>query len=63
MMRKSIKKIKKAFHKKNEVLLSNKEIEWAHYYHDSIRGIEFIEKLNLNIGRWAGNYTFFLLIE
>lgn len=63
MMRKFIKKIKKTFQKKNEVLLSNREIEWAHYYHDSIRGIEFVEKLNLNIGRWAGNYTFFYLLN
>ncbi len=62
-MRKIIKKIKKLFQKKNELLLSSKEVEWAHYYHDSIRGIDFIEKLNLNIGRWAGNYTFFYLLN
>jgi hypothetical protein len=62
-MRKFFKKIKKKFQKKNELLLSSREIEWAHYYHDSIRGIEFIENLNLNIGRWAGNYTFFYLLN
>lgn len=40
-----------------------KEIEWAHVYHDSIRGKDFIEKLPLNIGRWAGNYTFFYVLN
>ncbi|UOX34021.1 hypothetical protein LXD69_00565 [Flavobacterium sediminilitoris] len=63
MIRKLIKKIKKLFVKNNESLLISKEIEWAHYYHDSIRGIDFIEKLNLNVGRWAGNYTFFYLLN
>lgn len=62
-MRKFLKNIKKKFQKKNELLLSSREIEWAHYYNDSIRGIEFIENLNLNIGRWAGNYTFFYLLN
>lgn len=63
MIKRFIKRIKKKFIKKNESLLISRELEWAHYYHDSIRGIEFIEKLNLNIGRWAGNYTFFYLLN
>ena len=41
----------------------SKEIEWAHVYHDSIRGKEWLEKLPLNIGRWAGNYTFFYILN
>jgi hypothetical protein len=47
--------------KKNESHLQ--ELEWAHIYHDSIRGIEWIENLNLNIGRWAGNYSFFYVLN
>lgn len=62
-IRKFIKKIRKLFVKNEEALLLTREIEWANYYHDSIRGIDFIEKLNLNIGRWAGNYTFFYLLN
>ena len=62
-IKKFIKKIKKLFVKNEEVLLLAREMEWANYYHDSIRGIDFIEKLNLNIGRWAGNYTFFYLLN
>lgn len=39
------------------------ELEWAHIYHDSIRGKEWLEKLPLNVGRWAGNYTFFYVLN
>lgn len=60
---KFIKVFKKLINRKNELILSTKETEWANYYHDSIRGVDFIEKLNLNVGRWAGNYTFFYLLN
>lgn len=40
-----------------------KELEWAQIYHDSIRGQEGIKDLSLNIGRWAGNYTFFYILN
>jgi hypothetical protein len=40
-----------------------KEIQWANIYHDSIRGKKEIQNLNLNIGRWAGNYTFFYILN
>ena len=43
--------------------LHTKEIEWAHIYHDSIRGKKPIEELGLNIGRWAGNYSFFYVLN
>jgi hypothetical protein len=62
-----IKKIKallvenRDFHKAKTRQL--KELEWAQVYHDSIRGLPFIENLSLNIGRWAGNYTFFYLLN
>jgi hypothetical protein len=39
------------------------ELQWAHIYHDSIRGKDFIEELPLNIGRWAGNYAFFYFLN
>lgn len=48
-------------HKEN--LLQLKELEWAHVYHDSIRGKEWLGKLPLNIGRWAGNYSFFYVLN
>ncbi|AMC10158.1 hypothetical protein Lupro_02340 [Lutibacter profundi] len=62
-----LKKIKnlirenRQLHKEN--LLQLKELEWAHIYHDSIRGKDWLEKLPLNIGRWAGNYPFFYLLN
>lgn len=40
-----------------------KELEWAQIYHDSIRGDTDIENLPLNIGRWAGNYSFFYVLN
>lgn len=62
-----IKKIK-AFIKENRenqsyIIRQNQEIEWAHVYHDSIRGKEWLENLPLNIGRWAGNYSFFYVLN
>jgi hypothetical protein len=63
MIKKIVSKIKKHFKLQEDILLQGKELEWAHNFHDSIRGIEFIEKLNLNIGRWAGNYAFFYILN
>ncbi|MFS4483040.1 hypothetical protein ACKGJY_08475 [Hyunsoonleella sp. 2307UL5-6] len=40
-----------------------KELEWANIYHDSIRGKKSLENLPLNIGRWAGNYAFFYVLN
>lgn len=39
------------------------EIIWANVFHDSIRGIDYLEKLPLNIGKWAGNYAFFYVLH
>jgi len=40
-----------------------KELDWANTYHDSIRGKKWLEELPLNIGRWAGNYSFFYILN
>jgi len=40
-----------------------KELNWANIYHDSIRGNEALQKLSLNIGRWAGSYAFFYVLN
>ncbi|MBP6556927.1 MAG: hypothetical protein KAX93_05250 [Flavobacterium sp.] len=49
------------FHKTNQAGLN--ELYWANVYHDSIRGKKELENLGLNIGRWAGNYTFFYVLN
>jgi hypothetical protein len=49
--------------KLSELENQNREIEWAHIYHDSIRGKKWIEELPLNVGRWAGNYSFFYVLN
>lgn len=41
----------------------SREINWANIYHDSIRGKEWLENQPLNVGRWAGNYVFFYLLN
>lgn len=38
------------------------ELEWAHIFHDSIKGFDSLNNLSLNIGRWAGNYSFFYVL-
>ena len=55
--------VDKLFYLQHEILLTTKENEWANIYHDSIRGKKCIEELSLNIGRWAGNYSFFYVLN
>ena len=47
---------------KNEISLL-KELNWANIYHDSIRGKKWLQDLPLNIGRWAGDYVFFYVLN
>lgn len=62
-----IKKIKAIIegNKENQkkILQHLQELDWAHVYHDSIRGKKWLEELPLNIGRWAGNYSFFYVLN
>jgi hypothetical protein len=46
-----------------KILLQSYELEWAEVYHDSIRGKKALENLSLNVGRWAGNYSFFYVLN
>lgn len=48
------------YHQDNYLLLQ--ELNWADVFHDSIRGFDWLEKLPLNIGRWAGGYNFFYVL-
>jgi len=47
----------------SELENQNRELEWSQIYHDSIRGKKWIEELHLNVGRWAGNYSFFYVLN
>jgi hypothetical protein len=49
--------------RQQQIIRQNQELIWAQIYHDSIRGRDYIENLPLNIGRWAGNYSFFYLLN
>jgi hypothetical protein len=62
-----INKIKKVIAEnkssQKEILSYLKEIEWGLVYNDSIRGNPSLQNLPLNIGRWAGNYSFFYVLN
>lgn len=44
-------------------LSTSNEILWSSIFHDSIRDKEPLQKLSLNIGRWAGGYPFFYILN
>lgn len=63
-MFKKIKDYIKAYkNQKKQEIAYLKELNWANIYHDSIRGNEDLQKLSLNIGRWAGSYAFFYVLN
>ncbi|MBX2963075.1 MAG: hypothetical protein KF687_11230 [Cyclobacteriaceae bacterium] len=45
------------------ILKYNQELDWANVYHDSIRGKPWLTDLPLNVGRMAGNYSFFYVLN
>jgi hypothetical protein len=49
------------YHTQNQKILQ--DIRWGMVYHDSIRGKHWLENLSLNIGRWAGGYNFFYVLN
>lgn len=63
LYKKIVKDPFKNFELNNVILSQTKELEWAHIYHDSIRGKVWLENLPLNVGRWAGNYSFFYVLN
>jgi 16S rRNA G966 N2-methylase RsmD len=46
-----------------KIISQNNELIWAHIYHDSIRGKKYLQDLSLNVGRWAGNYSLFYVLN
>ncbi|AXO81598.1 hypothetical protein DZC78_14775 [Olleya aquimaris] len=48
-------------HKRTEKLTN--EVIWANVFHDSIRGVDCLNNLSINVGRWAGNYSFFYILK
>jgi hypothetical protein len=58
-----VKYSKKSYHIANENLAINKELLWANYFHDSIKGRKYIESLSLNPGRWAVDYSYLYVLN
>lgn len=42
--------------------LQTDELEWAHIFHDTIKDRDWLRKLSISPGRWAGNYSFFYIL-
>lgn len=63
MIRRIRQLIKENKARQNKIIAQNEELLWASIFHDSIRGKKGIENLPLNIGRWAGNYSFFYVLN
>lgn len=64
MIVKKVKQLLAEYRKNSEKqMLLLKELDWANIYHDSIRGKDWLENLPLNVGRWAGNYSFFYVLN
>lgn len=40
-----------------------KELEWANIFHDSIKGLKWLENLPIYPGRWAVNYSFLYILS
>lgn len=62
-----IKRIKKLIAdnkiRQQKIISQNDELIWASVFHDSIKGIKGVENLPLNVGRWAGSYPFFYVLN
>lgn len=63
MINKIKRLLKENKERQKKIIAQNEELLWASIYHDSIRGKKGIENLSLNIGRWAGNYSFFYVLN
>lgn len=57
-MIKKIKNVVKAIYASKRL---NEELLWANVFHDSIKET-WADKVSLNIGRWAGSYSFFYIL-
>jgi len=48
----------------NEIIKAqNSELEWAHIFHDTIKGRVWLQDLAISPGRWAGSYSFFYILS
>lgn len=63
MVQKIIDLIRENRRNQKKIVAYSRELNWADVYHDSIRGKSWLENLPLNVGRWAGNYAFFYVMN
>lgn len=63
MLKKIKELIKENRRNQKNIINYSRELNWADVFHDSIRGKEWLQSLPLNVGRWAGNYGFFYVLN
>lgn len=63
MIKKIIELIRENRRNQKKIINQLRDLEWAHVYHDSIRGKEYLETLSLNVGRWHADYSFFYVLN
>jgi len=63
MIRKIKELVRENRRNQKEIISYTRELNWADVYHDSIRGKGWLQELPLNVGRWAGNYAFFYVLN
>ncbi len=63
MIKKIVELIRENRRNQKKIIAYSRELNWADVYQDSIRGKQWLENLPLNVGRWAGNYAFFYIMN
>lgn len=63
MLNKLKELIKENRRNQKKIINYSRELNWANIYHDSIRGKKWLQTLPLNVGRWAGNYGLFYVLN
>lgn len=48
--------------KQDKIELLVKENYWANVFNSAVRGCSWFDGIQLNVGRWAGNYTLFYIL-
>lgn len=62
MILRKLKKLIELYLTVDKIYEQSRETEWAHIYHDSIRGKRWLEELAIYPGRWAANYSFLYIL-
>ena len=49
--------------RQQKIFLRTRELEWAQFFSDSIKGKDYLQNLSINRGTYAGNYSFLYVLN